>query len=215
MVLATTELPSASLKRIGATALGLLQQTGASVLLVPPVSPVPDKVSYRRILVLLDGSARAESVLPVAVRIAEDHGGELALATVVPRTSVVERFVIDTEIRELCRLLDSHNERSATQYIGELRGRFSSAKLAIRGIVKSGGDPRPLIRDLVMQEHADLVVMSSHGKTGLCDVPIGSVAEYMATHAPAPLLIIRPNFAEAFNGIETRVQVMTPTAEPA
>ncbi|MGZ8997701.1 MAG: universal stress protein, partial [Allosphingosinicella sp.] len=46
MVLATTELPLASEKDIGATALGVLRQTGASVLLVPPGHGLPENISY-------------------------------------------------------------------------------------------------------------------------------------------------------------------------
>jgi nucleotide-binding universal stress UspA family protein len=208
MVLATTELPSVSDKPIGGTALSVLRQTGASVLLVPPVQGAAGTPCYRRVLVPLDGSPRAESVLPVAIRIARAQGSELVLATAVPQTCVVENLVIDAETRQMCQLLDEHNERSAHQYIDELRARFAFENLAMRGIVRSGGDPRQLIRQLVIDEHADLVVMSSHGKTGLADVPIGSVAEYMATHAPAPLLVLRSNFAEVFTAIESSQQTI-------
>jgi nucleotide-binding universal stress UspA family protein len=212
MVLATTELPSVSDKPIGGTALSVLRQTGASVLLVPPVQGAAGPPSYRRVLVPLDGSPRAESVLPVAIRIARELGSELLLATAVPRTCVVENLVIDADTRQMCQLLEQHNERSAHQYIDEIRARFASEKLAMRGIVRSGGDPRPLIRQLALDEHADLVVMSSHGKTGLADVPIGSVAEYMATHAPAPLLLLRSSFAEVFNAIESSQQAIAVAA---
>jgi nucleotide-binding universal stress UspA family protein len=54
------------------------------------------------------------------------------------------------------------------------------------------GDPAARIVELAKQEHADLIVMSSHGRTGLGRLLMGSVAECVMRHAVCPVLIVKP-----------------------
>ena len=55
-----------------------------------------------------------------------------------------------------------------------------------------------MLRDMAIEKEIDLIVMASHGNTGMEDVPCGSVAEYLAGHSPVPLLIVRPNLRCSF-----------------
>ena len=65
---------------LGATAQRILECAATSLLLVPPSAmPSEENINYRRILVPLDGSCRAESVLPLASRIARAHGPQVTL----------------------------------------------------------------------------------------------------------------------------------------
>jgi nucleotide-binding universal stress UspA family protein len=54
------------------------------------------------------------------------------------------------------------------------------------------GDPFSEICQAAEREHADLVVIGSHGRTGLAHVFLGSVAERVVRHAPCPVLVVRP-----------------------
>jgi len=53
------------------------------------------------------------------------------------------------------------------------------------------GDPRSVLVELARSEHADLVVVGSHGRTGLSKLVLGSVASYVVTHAPCSVLVVK------------------------
>lgn len=198
MVLATHEPWQKGYDALGSTAYSVLHQASSSVLLVPARELAAPADCYRRLLLPLDGSPRAESVLPVALRIARAHGAELLLAHAVPKIEVVEDRLAESEGRMLCARLQDHNERRARAYLDELRGRLQSDGVPVRTMVVTHGDPRALMRRLVSDQQVDLIIVSSHGRSGMSEVPVGSVTEYLANHAPVPLLILRPNFAHVF-----------------
>ena len=182
-------------KGLGSTSQALLDRAEHSLLLVPP--GVARKDGYRRIMVPIDGSARADSVLPIALRIARTHAADLILVHVVPRLEVVGAAHAP-QAEQLRAQIDDHNKRSGSQHLEELRQRSVGDGVEVKTITCGPGDPRAMLRDLAVEEHADLIVMASHGNTGLEDVACGSVAEYLAGHAPVPLLIVRPNIRCSF-----------------
>jgi len=53
------------------------------------------------------------------------------------------------------------------------------------------GDPRTVLIEMARAEHADLVVVGSHGRTGLAKLLIGSVASHVVTHAPCSVLVVK------------------------
>lgn len=176
---------------LGSTAQRLLDRGDASLLLVPPM-PVSGKVRYRHIMVPIDGSARAESVLPVAQRIARAHGSELMLVHVVPRVEIMD-VAHTPHVRQLRQEIDGHNLRRARMHLDALRTRVQGAGLKARIITSGPADARSELRHIANHEDVDLVVMSSHGWTGLREVSCGSVTQYFALNCSAPLLIVRPN----------------------
>lgn len=181
---------------LGETAQRILQCASASLLLVPAGRAF--RLPYRRLLVPLDGSVRAESVLPFAVRIARAHGAELVLAHVVPQPESIDAPESDGAAHALCVRLAEQNEKGARDYLNGLQTQIWKEGLSVRAVVIGNADARVELVRLAQAQHADLVVLASHGRTGMVDVPCGSVTEYLATHAPAPLLIVRPSFDHRF-----------------
>ncbi len=181
---------------LGSTAQRLLEQGNVSLLLVSP-SGAKSPAHYQRILVPIDGSTRAESVLPVAVRIARMHGAELILAHVVPELQIVDEERVP-HLRELRGKVDGCNERNARSHLEGLRIKLAGRGFPVSVHLAGPGDPRSLLRRMIDELWADLVVLSSHGRTGLQDVACGSVAEYLATHVSVPLLLVRPNLVCRF-----------------
>lgn len=181
---------------LGGTVRKVMEHAAASILLVPALST--GRLPYRRILAPLDGSQRAESVLPLAARIASAHGAELVLAHVVPRLQPIGYGPLETPTRALCARLSEQNEQGARDYLDSLEARLWKEHLPVRAIVVRNGEPRSELVRLAVEQQVDLVVVASHGASGMNDVPCGSVTEYLANHVPMPLLIVRPDFAHVF-----------------
>ena len=53
------------------------------------------------------------------------------------------------------------------------------------------GDPRTVIVDLARNEGVDLVVVGSHGRTGIAKILIGSVASHIVTHSPCSVMVVK------------------------
>lgn len=143
----------------------------------------------KTILVPLDGSERAEYALPLAVRLARHSRSMLILIRVVNIATdywptmaapypLVMQGVVDTELEEAATYL----ETVATS--AELAG-LEVATTVRYGIVA------PVILAAATDYQPDLIVMCSHGRTGMAHVIMGSVAEKIARHTSVPLLIVR------------------------
>lgn len=176
---------------LASTARKLIDRVPGSLLLVPAAGPVTRVAHYGRLLVPVDGSPRAESVLPLATRLAVAHGAELILAHVVPVPELTEIGPLDAEDLELQERLVRRNERVAREYLDRLRARLAESGLSLRALVIRGGDVASRLARLITDEAVDLVVLSSHGRSCRSEVPCGSVAAYLITHAETPLLIVR------------------------
>ncbi len=103
---------------MGATVHKVLMQTPAPVLLVPVEAPLP-AAPYRRVVVPLDGSRWAESVLPLAVRLAKASEAELLLVHVVPTPEMIEARPLEVEDKKLQQALIERNEQAARSYLAQ------------------------------------------------------------------------------------------------
>ena len=68
--------------------------------------------------------------------------------------------------------------------------RLREAGLVAQGILKRG-DPRIVLEETARTEHADLLVVGSHGRSGIKKLILGSVATHVVTHAPCPVLVVK------------------------
>lgn len=176
---------------LGEVARQLIDRSHGTLLLIPPSVDAVSDMRYGRILVPLDGSRTAESVLPLACRFARSAGAELLLAHIVPMPEMTEPGPLEAEDYELRHQVCERNERVARRYIGQIRSRHACSGVAVRSAVISNGDVRSALARLVADEAVDLLVMSAHGRSCRPDVAFGSVAGYMITHARTPLLLVK------------------------
>lgn len=152
---------------------------------VPVLSARPDaalRYPYRRVLVPTDGSRCAEAALEVGV--------DLAAAADAPVTalSVVETPDSDGNVhasveRERCRELAERAVESAAEIAGERLPEVSTA-------VRDGRSIPETIRAYAAEE-ADLVVLGTHGRTGLDRYLFGSVTETLVRTADVPIVTVR------------------------
>lgn len=143
---------------------------------------------FERILLPLDGSALAEQALPVAARLARASGGTLILlrVAVVP---IVERPDL-TPAQEYSQRAIDEGLLSATQYLEGVAARDELAGIPVEMQVLFGNVAQTIL-SVAQSFYADLIVMSSHGSTGLKRWSLGSVAQKVAGHSPVPVFVLR------------------------
>jgi nucleotide-binding universal stress UspA family protein len=154
---------------------------------------------FKRLLVPLDGSRFASRALPYAAEVAERFGAELILIQVIkPATSVIDAGAAvgvplgASEIAVQAALeADKRNAARARRYLsGKVRAiRSRHIQPSYRVLV---GDIARAIMEFSEKESIDLVVMTTHGKSGLRRAIMGSVADVVIRESGKPVLVIRP-----------------------
>ena len=145
-------------------------------------------LNYRRMLVPMDGSRRAECVLPIAATLARGHDTEILLAQVVSQPEMPRRTPPTPEDVDLADRVGERNRTEAIQYLGELCSRFSGQAEA-RVLV--GEHAASTLHELVDEEQIDLVLLTAHGCSGQTRWPYGSVVSSFITYGTAPVLIMQ------------------------
>ena len=143
---------------------------------------------YRRLLVPLDCSRRAECVLPPATTLARFHKSELLLANVVSRPEMPRRAPLTQEEIKLANRITELNQLEAVRYLEQFQSRLS---FDARTRLLVGDDVAATLHDLVDQENIDLVVLSAHGYTGGTKWPYGNLVVNFIAYGTTPLLIVQ------------------------
>jgi nucleotide-binding universal stress UspA family protein len=145
---------------------------------------------FKRILVALDGSELAEAALAPAFALAEKFGGEVVLlrVTVAGRVFAGAPLVASrTYFPEAETLLT--DERDAADYLQRINRRCRNSGVTIRTRALPG-TPAEAVVAAARDEAADLIVMSTHGRSGLDRLVYGSVAEAVLRGAHVPVLLV-------------------------
>ncbi|MFN2577162.1 MAG: universal stress protein [Pyrinomonadaceae bacterium] len=144
----------------------------------------------RRILLPTDFSGCANYALPYAAAIARAANGIVICINVVEPIVPAVGFAGLAEampIGEISEQLEDSAEREMPDVLDceELRG------LAVEEII-AHGDPAAEIVRIANERKVDLIVISSHGRTGLGRILFGSTAEAVVRHARCPVLVVKP-----------------------
>jgi nucleotide-binding universal stress UspA family protein len=144
---------------------------------------------FRHILVPLDGSARAEYALPMAARLARNTSGTLLLVRAVCLTSEYWP-VIATPYPSMAQAAVDSELKEAEDYLQDLASSSQLAGLTVKTEVLFG-PPASTILSVATAYNVDLIMMCSHGYSGVARWIMGSVAEKIARHSAVPVLILR------------------------
>ncbi|WP_112322261.1 universal stress protein [Oceanibium sediminis] len=177
--------------QLSKTACGVLRSRSAAILMIPEDAPLPSDNRYHRILVPLDGSARAEAALPTATMLASAENAELLLCYVPPEPGVTEFGVRDQEAERLHSLVMERNEQGGKAHLTRIRNSLAQSGLKVAIKIAGGTDPRRSLIDIVAQESVDVLVMATHGQSGHGDVPAGDVARHILDRSEIPVLMVR------------------------
>ena len=160
---------------------------------------------YNKILVPLDGSAFAECSL--------DHLRAIALGCHVPEVIVLRAAEKITRERAgalaedrgngppsltQLNLVETDDTTAAANYVNVMAQKLSQEGIAARGEVVHGR-PDETILDYAGKNHVDLIIMSTHGRSGITRWTMGSVADRVVRHSTVPVLLVatpgcRPEF---------------------
>ena len=145
---------------------------------------------YKKIIVPIDGSGWSERAIPHAVDIAQNNKAELILLHVFkpPASEYVGELALAGQDDSLMAI----REEMKTKLMA-LRGQIRSEHVEVRVQFIEGSGVAGIICDYINEENADLVVMSSHGRTGVTRWLFGSVAHKVMQDVNVPVMIIRPD----------------------
>lgn len=129
----------------------------------------------KKILLPLDGSSCSEAAVPLAKEMAASLGASIVLVTVgnLPETSMMASEERDELLGMLKRVASEHG-------------------LSADPRVDMGGDAARGILEIADEEDVDLIVMATHGRSGLSEFAQGSVASAVVRDGRKPVLLVRP-----------------------
>ena len=143
---------------------------------------------YNTILVPLDGSKRAEAILPHVEELAQRYDARVIFLQVVESIPIIvgpEGALVALRQEELER-----RTKQAGSYLAALQGEFRKKGIEARTRVAYGPVVEAII-NAAEREGADLIAIASHGRSGLSQVFYGSVAAGVLHRVDRPLLLVR------------------------
>jgi nucleotide-binding universal stress UspA family protein len=165
----------------------------------PSTSQVSTSISLKNILVATDFSECSQSILPFAESLARRYGSSILLAHVIPTEIVTTLEGSATEPIE-STVLREMEDLESSEY---LKG------LNYTHIIRTAPEVWPVLREIIEREGVDLVMVGTHGRTGLSKIVMGSVAEAIFRTAPCPVLTIGPKTSARHDGDLKRVLYVT------
>jgi len=133
-----------------------------------------------RILVAVDGSKHSEKALDQAISMARQCNSRLFAI------SVIDMFV---ESLALAPALEEKMARETRELLERVKAKVEKEQIPCETIVRTGGHPHKYIIEEAKAKEIDLIVMGTHGKSGLKSVLMGSVTERVIGHAPCAVLV--------------------------
>lgn len=139
---------------------------------------------FKKILVPLDGSETAEAILPFVQEIASHTDAEIVLMTAVQPVAVWDTTITVTVLE--------NEESSAVDYLKQAMTKVPGKQRC--RVVR--GEAAEAILEAADEESADLIAISTHGRSGLARWLFGSTAGKVLERAKVPVLFLRPKTGE-------------------
>ncbi|HEY3311750.1 MAG TPA: universal stress protein [Anaerolineales bacterium] len=157
----------------------------------PHLDESPDSPVYQRILVPLDGSQRAENVLPIIAQLAHFHKSQVHLVNVVQTPEMARQMPPSDEDTQLSNRVKERNQEEAGNYLEQLKSRSHFEDIVIQTHLLTSDHAAVALHQLIDQEQIDLLVLSAHGYSGNHQWPYGSLVNNFILYGKVPLLIVQ------------------------
>lgn len=157
------------------------------------------QITYQKILIPYDGSHLAKCIVPHALAIISAFNPEILIINVIDslfninlKIAPVTSFSASGNFADTAQRVQLLEKKAAHHHVERLKKEFQ-----VHGVVnvKSAileGNPGDEIVKAAKHFKSDLILMSTHGRSGLRRVLLGSVTDYVIHHAGCPVLVVRP-----------------------
>lgn len=181
----------------GRIAQQVLRYSTCPILLVPASIRRVPPLDFSRILAPLDGTAAHELALPAAIALAQAFAATLRLTLVIPTLTTlsddrsVPAMLLPTTMTAILDLA----QQGAVDYLDRIKVRCNDAHIAV-AVEVLRGDPATAVLNDAERFNAGLIVMASHGRTGMDALLAGSVVPRLTEQIDRPLLLVRADEAD-------------------
>ena len=154
-----------------------------------------DRPLYKHILVALDGSTVAEEVLPHVVSLAAKYGSDITLVRAYTPSAALYASAAASSMPGTGPAIDPSLEielerGEADTYLSIVADRLVKEGFSVR-TDRLSDSPAEAIIEAARVSDADLIAMTTHGRTGIRRVLMGSVADHVVHNAHCPVLLVR------------------------
>jgi len=180
---------------LGSAADELARRLPVPLLLLRPGEGAPDlarEPAFRRVLVPLDGSQRAETVLGPATDLGTLFGAEYLLTSIIPRVPVFARTLSGYSPDAPDPAGAEWRQAEAQRYLDGVAARLRAKSLCVRTSVPANKHPAVGILEAAQAQGAGLIALATRGRGGLRRLLLGSVADKVVRGSPGPVLVFRP-----------------------
>jgi nucleotide-binding universal stress UspA family protein len=191
---------------VSSVAQKVILRTRTSLMIVRAAQPPAADITglrYQRILVPLDGTQCAETILPAAVTLARAHDAQIVLAHIVQKPSLPRRTPPSREDVELADQLVARNQAEANLYLDQLKSQLTG-RVETRVLVSD--HLAATLHEMVEQEKIDLVLLSAHYRSSQTRELYGDVVSNLIAYGTTALLIMQDT---------AQIQTTTTTSETA
>ncbi|RKG46666.1 universal stress protein [Acinetobacter cumulans] len=145
--------------------------------------------AYSHILVALDESPMAYAAVEQALSLAQDLKSQVTIMSVI----AIDPFVGVDFYKVAPAITDyfMQAEKNAKERLEDVKQSFVRDGLSVNIKLIHGVSPSQGIIQVADEVNADLIIMGSHGRTGIQKVMLGSVAQNVLTQSPIPVLIVK------------------------
>ena len=156
-----------------------------------PTGELAETPLYQRILVPLDGSQRAEHVLPIVMQLAHVHKPTIHLVHVVQTPEMARQMPPTQEDIDLAKHVVARNREEAGHYLEQVKSRSYLQGIDVKTHLMTSDHTAASLHQVVEQEQIDMVTLSAHGYSGKHQWPYGSVASNFILYGKVSLLIVQ------------------------
>lgn len=151
---------------------------------VKDVLVVPEKTTlgFDKILLSTDGSEYGRRATNRALDFAESYGTQLYVVSVVE---------ISPEIYSIAPQVVEKKVAETEKYLAGIKKQADSRGVTSKAFVRDSAEPYNNINEIAKNEQVGLIVVGSHGRTGLKRILMGSTAERVIAQAPCPVLVVK------------------------